>query len=150
MKYLEKWKADSRFTGWLTKSKHGPSHAYCRLCNRDFRVDNGGLNDVTKHFNTGMHKNNSKAQNSTPAASIFFASFKLDQDEDVMRAEVLFSYFVAEHSIPFLVADCFIRLCKPCSLTARLPPSFPVVAPRHHRLSSVLLLHPCIRKSWNI
>lgn len=63
-KYLEKWEADSRFTGWLTKSKHGPSHAYCRLCNRDFRVDNGGLNDVTKHFNTGMHKNNSKAQNS--------------------------------------------------------------------------------------
>lgn len=80
-KYLEKWEADSRFTGWLTKSKHGPSHAYCRLCNRDFRVDNGGLNDVTKHFNTGMHKNNSKAQNSTPAASNFFASFKLDQDE---------------------------------------------------------------------
>lgn len=111
-KYLEKWEADSRFTGWLTKSKHGPSHAYCRLCNRDFRVDNGGLNDVTKHFNTGMHKNNSKAQNSTPAASNFFASFKLDQDEDVMRAEVLFSNFVAEHNIPFLVADCFTRLCK--------------------------------------
>lgn len=31
---------------------------------------------------------------------------------DVMRAEVLFSNFVAEHNIPFLVADCFTRLCK--------------------------------------
>lgn len=29
-----------------------------------------------------------------------------------MRAEVLFSNFVAEHNIPFLVADCFNRLCK--------------------------------------
>ena len=28
-----------------------------------------------------MHQNNSKAQNSTPAASNFFTSFKLDQDE---------------------------------------------------------------------
>ena len=29
-----------------------------------------------------------------------------------MRAEVLFANFVAEHNIPFLVADCFTRLCK--------------------------------------
>ena len=28
-----------------------------------------------------MHQKNSKAQNSTPAASNYFASFKLDQDE---------------------------------------------------------------------
>jgi hypothetical protein len=80
-KYLEKWEADSRFSGWLTKSKNGSSHAYCRLCNRDFRVDHGGLNDVTKHSNTAMHMSNCKAQNSMPAASNFFASFKLDQDE---------------------------------------------------------------------
>nr|XP_022336229.1 uncharacterized protein LOC111132695 [Crassostrea virginica] len=57
---------------------------------QDIRVDNRGLNDVTKHlsFNTAMHQKNSKAQNSTPAASNYCASFKLDQDEDVMRAEM--------------------------------------------------------------
>ena len=80
-KYQDKWEADSRFSGWLTKSKLGPSHAYSGLCIGDIRVDNGGLNDVTKHFNTAMHQNNSKAQNSTPAASNFLAIFKLDKDE---------------------------------------------------------------------
>ena len=33
-RYLEKWEADSRFSGWLAASKLGASHAYCRLCNR--------------------------------------------------------------------------------------------------------------------
>lgn len=38
--------------------------------------------------------------------------FNISYISDVMRAEVLFSNFVAEHNIPFLVADCFTRLCK--------------------------------------
>ena len=31
---------------------------------------------------------------------------------DVTRAEVLFSNFIAEHNLSFLVADCFTKLCK--------------------------------------
>ncbi|XP_062575285.1 uncharacterized protein LOC134237199 [Saccostrea cucullata] len=103
-KYLKKWEADARFTGWLTKSKQGQAHAYFRVCNRDFKVDHGGLNDVTKHMNTALHQNTLKSQNSTPSARNFFTSSKLDQDEDVIRAEVLFANFVAQHNLPFLVA----------------------------------------------
>ena len=41
----------------------------------------------------------------------------------------------------------YARLCSP---TARLLPSLPVVAPRQGRSSSDPLLHPCIKKLWNI
>ena len=47
----EPWN-DERLCGWLAKSRQSTSHAYCRVCNCDFKVEHGGLNDVTKHFVT--------------------------------------------------------------------------------------------------
>lgn len=64
--------------GWLMKLKYGLLYVYCRLCNWDFRVDNGGFNDVMKYFNMGMYKNNSKVQNLILVVLNFFVSFKLD------------------------------------------------------------------------
>lgn len=60
LKYFEKWEVDFWFMGWLMKLKYGLLYVYCWLCNWDFRVDNGGFNDVMKYFNMGMYKNNSK------------------------------------------------------------------------------------------
>ena len=51
-KYLEKWENDVKYRGWLSKSTLGLSHAFCKVCNRDFKVDHGGLNDVSKHSST--------------------------------------------------------------------------------------------------
>ena len=45
----EPWN-DERLDGWLAKSRQSASHAYCRVCNCDFKVEHGArLNDVTKH-----------------------------------------------------------------------------------------------------
>ena len=44
----EPWN-DERLYGWLAKSRQSASHAYCRVCNCDFKVEHGGLNDATKH-----------------------------------------------------------------------------------------------------
>ena len=43
-----------------------------------------------------------------------------------MRAEVLFANFVAEHNvnIPFLVADCFTRLCKAMFTDSKIASKF--------------------------
>ena len=97
-RFLEKWQNDLKFSGWLTKSNTGDSHAYCKLCNKDFRIDHGGLNDVNKHTNTAMHIKNLQAQNSTKSASNFFTR---PDDDGVTQAEVLFAYSIAEHNIPF-------------------------------------------------
>lgn len=48
---------------------------------RDFRVDRGVMNDVTKHMKTAIHQASIKSQKSTPAATNFFVKSKLDQDE---------------------------------------------------------------------
>ncbi|CAC5375019.1 unnamed protein product [Mytilus coruscus] len=96
-------------SGWLTKSNTGDSHAYCKLCNKDFRIDHGGLNDVNKHTNTAMHIKNLQAQNSTKSASNFFTR---PDDDGVTKAEVVFAYSIAEHNIPFSYADHFTKLCK--------------------------------------
>ena len=44
----EPWN-DERLCSWLAKSRQSASHAYCRVCNCNFKVEHGGLNDVTKH-----------------------------------------------------------------------------------------------------
>jgi hypothetical protein len=41
-----------------------------------------------------------------------------------MRAEVLFANFVAEHNIPFLVADCFTQLCKAMFTDSKIASKF--------------------------
>ena len=41
-----------------------------------------------------------------------------------MRAEVLFADFVAEHNIPFLVADSFTRLCKAMFTDSKIASKF--------------------------
>ena len=108
-RYLEKWQNDPKFTGWLAKSNMGESHAYCRLCNKDFKVDHGGVNDVNKHSKTASHTKNQQAQNCTKPAFNFFTR---PDDDGVTKAEIVFSYFLAEHNLPFTVADHFTKLCK--------------------------------------
>ena len=44
----EPWN-DERLCSWLAKSRQSASHAYCRVCNCNFKVEHGGLNDVTQH-----------------------------------------------------------------------------------------------------
>jgi hypothetical protein len=45
----EPWN-DEILSGWLAKSRQSASHAYCRVCNCDFKVEHGArLNEVTKH-----------------------------------------------------------------------------------------------------
>ena len=41
-----------------------------------------------------------------------------------MRAEFLFADFVAEHNIPFLVSDCFTRLCKAMFTNSKIASKF--------------------------
>ncbi|VDI01407.1 Hypothetical predicted protein [Mytilus galloprovincialis] len=65
-KYLI-WENDVKYRGWLSKSTLGLSHAFCKVCNRDFTVDHGGLNDVSKHSSTALHQKSFNAQNITKA-----------------------------------------------------------------------------------
>lgn len=69
---------------------------------RDFRVDHGGMNDVTKHTKTCSHPS---SQHQIPEINTccyqLLSEIKIGSNEDVKRAEVLFANFIAE-----LIAFC--------------------------------------------
>ena len=76
----------------------------------DIKVDQGGKNDLKKHSITEKHTRLQKSQNTTAPVTNFYT---VNADtEDVIRSETLFTDFVAEHNLPFGVADHFTRVCK--------------------------------------
>ena len=56
-----------------------------------------------------MHVANAKSSKTTPKIA---SLFKATAPDRVTHAEVLFSAFVAEHNLPFAVADHFTDLCQ--------------------------------------
>ena len=95
---------------WLHKSDHGENFAYCKPCNSHFSIAAAGKFDVNRHQNTNTHKEMTKASAKMPTlTSVFLPNPAADK---VTKAEVLFTNFVAEHNIPFSLADHFTHLCK--------------------------------------
>ena len=100
-KYQDKWTVEYP---WLCKSRQGIEHAFCKVCVIDIKVDHGGKTDLKKHTRL------QKSQNTTaPVTNLLTVNA---DTEDVIRSETLLTNFVAEHNLPFAVADHFIRLCK--------------------------------------
>jgi hypothetical protein len=106
-KYNSDWEKECK---WLKKGK-GPEFAFCKWCNLDFKICYGGKNDLAKHAMTIGHKDSTKVVNSSQNVASMFSKVSVEEDS-VARAEALFAFFIAEHNIPFLVADHFSDLVK--------------------------------------
>ena len=106
-----KYKAEWSKCG-LKPSKKGVTYAFCTLCNTDICVAGGGKND-DRHLKTAKHSNMLSQMQTQPTLSTFIADSCANSIEDqAMKAEIYFAKFVAEHNLPFLVADHFSRLTK--------------------------------------
>ena len=101
-KYQSEW----RNSGVLP-SRKGPTFALCESCGV---VGHGGLNNVRKHFATSKHQEMLKATSSTMSLKSFFRPSPVE--ESITRAEVLFANFIAEHNLPFMLADHFTHLAS--------------------------------------
>lgn len=76
----------------IARSKTSINHVSCLLRGTDF---NGGWNDVTKHRKILKHAELLKQSTGQSQVSSYFHE-KTRLDEKVIRAETLFSQFVAE------------------------------------------------------
>jgi hypothetical protein len=85
----------------IRKSAKDCYHAFCSLCSVDINVSHGGIQDVKKHVLSSKHDSKAKLNN-VKKLPVFFSS---SSDLSVVNAEVLFTEFLIEHSIPFTVAD---------------------------------------------
>lgn len=90
----------------IVSSKVSTGHARCEVCELDFKICHGGLDDVKRHCDSKRHKEKSAALQNVPRVTNFFSSMKQSQDSlSVIRAETLFAHFLVEHNIPLSAAD---------------------------------------------
>jgi hypothetical protein len=92
-KFQGEWKKSHY---WLQSSSLGNDLAFCTLCSFNFSVASGGLYDIKRHSETSLHKKAVTATNKTPQLHQFMPTKSVD--DQVTRAETLFSNFVAEHN----------------------------------------------------
>ena len=92
----------------VSASKRGPNFAHCDSCCTDINVGHGGVHDIRKHLATSKHQEMVKAAKSSRSLRTLFRRSPVE--ESVTRTEVLFANFIAEHNLPFLLADHFTCL----------------------------------------
>ncbi|KAI6648087.1 hypothetical protein LOD99_11896 [Oopsacas minuta] len=98
----------------MKPSKKGVGFAFCTICQVDICISGGGKHEVDRHLKTAKHKSLLGQVDEQPSISTaLVAAASLNPlNKQVMSAEIYFSLFVAEHNLPFLVADHFTHLTK--------------------------------------
>ena len=111
-KIASKYKAEWSKCG-MKPSKRGNTYAFCAICNTNICVAGEGKTEVDRHLKTSKHIHMLRQKQAQPSLSTFMADTSTKSIEDqTIRAEIYFAKLVAEHNLPFLVADHFSRLTK--------------------------------------
>jgi hypothetical protein len=93
-KFQDEWKKSHH---WIQSSSLGNDLAFYTLCSSNFSVASGGLYDIKRYSETSFHKKAVTATNKTPQLHQFIPTKSVD--DQMTRAETLFSNFVAEHNL---------------------------------------------------
>ena len=91
------------------RERVGPAHSL-PPDTRDIKICASGVYDVREHLKTKLHGRNVKSSSQHAPMTTFFRRQSVDVPESVTTAEVLFSFFVAEHNLPANVTDHFTDL----------------------------------------
>ena len=109
----------------MAPSKRGTSFAFCTLCSVDVSVAGGGVHEVKRHCESAKHKRFFEGVSVQPNISCVMArTSKGFELEKVMKAELYFARFVAEHNLSFTTADHFTKLCKVMFPDSKIAESF--------------------------
>ena len=96
----------------MRASRKGSGYAFCTVCNVDVSIAGGGQHELLeRHMKTTRHSSLLNQLESQPSISTTLAQPQR-VDERATAAELLFTKFVVEHNLPFLVADHFSKLTK--------------------------------------
>ena len=125
------------FSGIIGPLKKGDRYAWCVPCARDITIYASGVNDLREHLKTKLHARNDKEFGSAfNDVTFHFKRQSVDVPDSVTTAEVLFSFFVAEHNLPANVSNHFTdRSCG----SSRIAPSQKIsgVNERRQRLAPI-------------
>ena len=80
--------------------------ALCTVCGSDFSVAHAGEKDINRHKDTSEHKEYvDAAQQHRKLTSFGANSTTAHLDQNVVKAELLFSGFLVKHNLPLSTAD---------------------------------------------
>ena len=94
---------------WATTSSKGSSFAFCLKCSRDINLGRGGTSDLRRHQEMKLHKYLEKDGVGVLPLQSYFGTIR---EESVIRAKVLFAYFLREHHLAFQLGDHCTQLFK--------------------------------------
>ena len=119
-KYQSEW---SRYQ--MSPSKKGVSFAFCTVCGVDFCIGGGGVHEVKRQCESAKHKRYLEGVSSQSSISSVMAKASRDsKSEKVMKSELHFAHFVAEHNLSFATAEHFTKLCKVMFPDSKIAESF--------------------------
>ena len=92
--------------------KSGLVLLFANLSCCDFSASSGGVHEVKRHISTKKHTE--LAETSAGQTKLIAPRCKTTgvPEDKVITADVYYATFIAEHNLPFLVADHFTKLCK--------------------------------------
>ena len=100
------------FEGMIALSKLGEHYAWCVPCSRDIKVSASEVYDVRGHLKSKLHVRIVDSSRQQKPTTTFFKRAGIDTPDSVITAEVMFSYFVAEHNLPAAIAGHFTDLAS--------------------------------------
>ena len=115
------WPASISHIG-VAPSKKGPMVSFCTVCSVDFSISGGGAHEVERHCDSARHNNSLLGVSAQPRISSVMAT--VSESEKVLRSELYFAHFVAEHNLPFATVDHFTWLCKVMFPDSKVADSF--------------------------
>ena len=94
---------------WATTSRKESSFAFCMKYSRNINLGRGGTRDFRRHQETKLHKHSEKDD---VGVLILQSYLRPIREEFVIRADVLFTYFLGEHHLAFQLGDHCTKLFK--------------------------------------
>ncbi|KAG7173932.1 hypothetical protein Hamer_G026680, partial [Homarus americanus] len=103
--FQDTWLQKPEFQPWLTREEGDSKRAYCKICKSGFGTE---ISTIRRHKKAKMHvANEGKAdqQESGPSTPNYSLS-------GVAFATILLCCFIAEHNLPFTIAEPLVKLQK--------------------------------------
>ena len=97
----------------INSSTHGKSYAFCTYCQVDFSISHSGAYDIERHLGRERHKDMVKLAKSHRSIKDFFPKPQLsDLEENVIKAEVMFTEMIVKLNMPFTTSDLITKTVK--------------------------------------
>ena len=131
----------------LKPSSVGDTYAFCTVCDSNFSVSHGGINDCAMHVNGPRHKKYAESKKNQPTLLSFT---KKDEHSNIshsnMKAELLFTAFLVEHNVPISAADHASKLFRAMFPDSDIAKGFQCARTK----ASALIKHQAQQASCNI